>query len=157
MMSESSLNELATNLNSVINMAYGNEMITITVASRLEQLVDMLNCSQTFVLPEQPLSETLNQCSSPTVFKKDKVKTHSESEKDRIMKRLNGFEYKTSQAWIEISKRFGNDVKREDLCEFAKKISNDLNIKLDRDAKRRKDVLLKWFDDNWCLISNSFK
>jgi hypothetical protein len=31
-------------------------------------------------------------------------------------------------------------------------VASSLKIKLDRDARRRKVVILKWFDENWAEI-----
>ena len=76
--------------------------------------------------------------------------THALSaEKERIEKRLQGFQYKNSNAWKTLIQLYGETVKRSTLCEIAKFISSAKQLKIDRDAKRRKDVLVKWFEDNW--------
>lgn len=73
-------------------------------------------------------------------------------EKKRIALRMNGFDAKDNRVWAEIAKRFGVNVKQGELTNIAQVIAKHAGIKLDRDAKRRKCVLLKWFDENWDKI-----
>ena len=73
-------------------------------------------------------------------------------EKQRIAMRMTGFDIKENHVWDEIAKRFGANIKRGELTNIAKVIADAAEIKLDRDAKRRKSVLLKWFDEHWDKI-----
>lgn len=43
----------------------------------------------------------------------------------------------------------GSDIDKNILLSTAQIISKKISVELDREAKRRKSVLLKWFDDNW--------
>ena len=74
-------------------------------------------------------------------------------EKERVRLRLVGFEPNSSKAWKYISSHFGHEIKQHCLCEMAKYLSAKRNIPLDRDSKRRKSVLIKWFHENWEKIS----
>ncbi|KAH0785637.1 hypothetical protein GPJ56_010387 [Histomonas meleagridis] len=74
-------------------------------------------------------------------------------EKKRINGRLSGFNPKESLVWKEITRRFGVNIKQPELVSIATVLANSAKIKLDRDAKRRKTVLIKWFDENYPLIS----
>lgn len=74
-------------------------------------------------------------------------------EKERISDRLHGFDPKDNIAWKEITQRFGTNIKQPELLSIAEVLANYANVKLDRDAKRRKTVLIKWFSENWSLIS----
>ena len=74
-------------------------------------------------------------------------------EKKRIAMRMNGFDPKDNRVWSEIANRFGANVKQGELTNIAQVIAAHAGIKLDRDAKRRKGVLLKWFDENWEKIT----
>jgi len=76
----------------------------------------------------------------------------SAKEKERIAGRLSGFNPKDNNAWREITQRFGANIKQPELLSIAQVLSSHANIKLDRDAKRRKAVLLKWFEENWLTI-----
>jgi hypothetical protein len=74
-------------------------------------------------------------------------------EKWRIANRLKGFNPKDAGVWREISRRFGTNVKQPELVSIATVLAQNANIKLDRDAKRRKAVLIKWFEENWTAIA----
>ena len=78
----------------------------------------------------------------------------SNSEKVRIQQLLHGFDQKVSPAWKTITTAFGPDVKQISLCELALQLSKKLGITLNRDAKRRKSVLIKWFHDNWDILKD---
>lgn len=74
-------------------------------------------------------------------------------EKSRVNDRLNGFVAKESFIWNELSRRFGSDLHHGELLSIAVVISDFSQIFLDRDAKRRKTVLIKWFQENWSSIA----
>ncbi len=46
----------------------------------------------------------------------------------------------------------GTKIKQNELLSIAQCVSEKTSVELDREAKRRKSVLLKWFDDNWDQI-----
>ena len=73
-------------------------------------------------------------------------------EKRRIANRLQGFNPKDNTAWYQITQKFGSNIKQPELLSIAEVCANSAGIKLDRDAKRRKSVLIKWFDENWPRI-----
>ena len=73
-------------------------------------------------------------------------------EKNRIAQRLQGFNPKDNQAWYQITQKFGTNIKQPELLSIAQVCSSSAGIKLDRDAKRRKSVLIKWFEENWAHI-----
>jgi hypothetical protein len=74
-------------------------------------------------------------------------------EKRRIASRLSGFNPKDAGVWRELSRRFGTNVNQPELVSIATVLAQSANIKLDRDAKRRKAVLIKWFEENWTEIA----
>jgi hypothetical protein len=75
------------------------------------------------------------------------------AEKQRIASRLDGFSPKDTPAWREITRRFGANIKQPELVSIASVLAQSTNIKLDRDAKRRKAVLIKWFEENWTTVA----
>lgn len=77
---------------------------------------------------------------------------YKEMEKQRIHERLRGFNVKSNFVVEELTRRFGSDVKQGELVDVALAISEKADIRLDRDAKRRKAVLFKWFEENWQTI-----
>jgi hypothetical protein len=76
----------------------------------------------------------------------------SSKERDRVASRLSGFNSKDNSVWKAITQRFGNNIKQPELLSMAQVLANHANIRLDRDAKRRKAVLIKWFEENWVAI-----
>ena len=80
-------------------------------------------------------------------------KVAQQDEKMRIAYRLAGFNPKDNPVTQEITRRFGSNIKHGELVGIAQAIADKAQIKLDRDAKRRKNVLLKWFAENWEIIS----
>ena len=79
-------------------------------------------------------------------------KTEDNNEKKRISARMSNFQPKECKAWKEITQKFGNNIKQQELLSIANVLSSSAKLKLDRDAKRRKTVLIKWFDENWEAI-----
>lgn len=77
-----------------------------------------------------------------------KGKSQREKEKILINHNLQGWDIKTSRAFNLINSLYGN-INRTLLQCLAKIVSNSLNIYLEREAQRRKDVLIKWFDDHY--------
>jgi hypothetical protein len=76
----------------------------------------------------------------------------SSDEIHRIQRRLNGFNWKKSQAWRHLSFQFGPTLTQEELVSIAELIAHRTGIRLDRDARRRKMVMLKWFEEHWTVI-----
>jgi hypothetical protein len=75
-----------------------------------------------------------------------------EREKQRVKARLEGFDSKSSPVWVTITERFGPDVTHTELITLAIILAQKAGIVLDRDAKRRKQVLVKWFEEHWTEI-----
>jgi hypothetical protein len=76
----------------------------------------------------------------------------SNKEKERIAERLGGFNSKDNVVWKEITHRFGSNLKQPELLSIAHVLASHAGLKLDRDAKRRKSVLVKWFDEHWSQL-----
>jgi hypothetical protein len=73
-------------------------------------------------------------------------------ELDRIQRRLDGFNWPKSRAWAHLSCQFGPRLNQEELVSIAELVGNYLGIRLDRDARRRKIVMIKWFEEHWTAI-----
>jgi hypothetical protein len=74
-------------------------------------------------------------------------------ERKRLADRLEGFNFKTSLGWQAISTHFGETLTQTELLSVAKVIGSELGINIDREAKRRKEVLVKWFDEHYEHLS----
>jgi hypothetical protein len=73
-------------------------------------------------------------------------------ERRRIQGRVGRFDWKNSQIWFWLALKFGEKVTHEELVSIAGVIAKWTNIRLDRDAKRRKMVMMKWFEEHWATI-----
>ena len=73
-------------------------------------------------------------------------------EKIRNKQRLAGFDEKKSYAYMDLCNRYGPKPSQQELLSLAQVLSENLNILLDREALRRKRVLIKWFDENYHII-----
>lgn len=74
-------------------------------------------------------------------------------DRKRAYERLGSFKWKESNEWKELTMIFGQELNLTQLLEIAKGISEITGVIIDRDAKRRKCILVKWFNENWITIS----
>lgn len=84
----------------------------------------------------------------------DHSRSANEIERKRVDARLNGFVYKNSAAWQVITEKYGDNLNQAELLSLAEVIAAQLNLKVDREAKRRKEVLVKWYDEHLPEIMN---
>lgn len=126
-------------------------------ANKLAQTVGNSNEKLGYLIPV--IDECINQVKSALIPIHNPLSQQNclidepvNDEKRRIAIRLNGFDTKENRAWKQLSARFGKTVKQNELTTIAQVIAQHAQIKLDRDARRRKSVLLKWFDENWNAI-----
>lgn len=132
-------NELNTALSNVFEMSSRTAQKQ-KVAIRLLKLVYTLEPNQ---IPIQPPGITqINRTAS------DPQRIQTENERLRVEKRLEGFDFRQSQAWKEICDCFGSSLSQNELLSIAQIIAFHAKLKLDREAKRRKEVLIKWFQEN---------
>lgn len=62
--------------------------------------------------------------------------------------RLGDFDPKNSKIWKKICNKFSPNLSQNELVSLAEIIASNVKIKVDREARRRKEVLIKWFDEN---------
>ena len=136
--------DLAFSLNNLVNITSCNSMLT-----------DYVTMSLNFI--QQTLSSQKSTCQafSPPLMSMMSMPKYPAPqpslEKQKLAIKLGGFDYKSSDAWRKIVELYGTDIKRTTLCDIAKYIAEKKGLKMDRDSKRRKDVLLKWYSDNWSV------
>ena len=82
-----------------------------------------------------------------------KVKRGQGKAAEKVTKRLRYFDSNESPAFKKISNLFHSGIVRLELKRIAEILSENLGLTLDRDAKRDKRVLIKWFDENWSVLS----
>jgi hypothetical protein len=80
-------------------------------------------------------------------------KSHqNEFERHQNAQRLRGFNQKESPAYQFLCNRYGLNLTREELLSLARVAAEQLKIPLDREAHRRKAILIKWDDENWGVL-----
>jgi hypothetical protein len=81
--------------------------------------------------------------------------SESARERSRVDEFMRGFDPATSAAGLALAEHFGSDMTLNRLREFAARMTARLGravTPLERIHKRRKSVLIKWFDENWTAI-----
>lgn len=63
-------------------------------------------------------------------------------------RRHEAFDYKDTAAYRMLADKFGSSVRQQDLVQIACCLSKKIGVKVERDAKRRKDLLIRWFQEN---------
>lgn len=89
--------------------------------------------------------------------RRSKKNHQNEYEKVRNMERMEGFDEKNSYAYAKLCEMYGPKPSQHELLSLAQVISENMNISLDREAFRRKRVLIKWFDENFTQIEPFWK
>lgn len=72
----------------------------------------------------------------------------AEFEAKFVQEKLADFEPTNCDAWIKLTGRFGPKISQEELLSLAEVVSHQLGIELFREYKRRKNMLIKWFDEH---------
>ena len=62
------------------------------------------------------------------------------------------FDYESCLAWLKLTERFWKKINHEYLLNFAEVISMKLGIKIFRYQKRKKEMLINWFNNNFDQI-----
>ncbi|EAY01807.1 hypothetical protein TVAG_273180 [Trichomonas vaginalis G3] len=83
---------------------------------------------------------------------KKKSKTQSENDKEKIEERITQNGSKIEVVSLYIDRYFSTHVTSAILLSFSKIISEQLNIKVDRLAKRNRSALLCWYAEHWDQI-----
>jgi hypothetical protein len=72
------------------------------------------------------------------------------SERDIANFRLGDFHAESSRAAQKLRTLYPHgDLTRRSLCSFASLVSALADVKLARDFTRRRELLIKWFEDNY--------
>jgi hypothetical protein len=70
----------------------------------------------------------------------------------RVQSRVEGFDWRLSHAWRYLAFVYGEKVTQGELVSIADLLARSIGIRLDRDARRRKVVMIKWFEEHWAII-----
>lgn len=126
-----------------------------------EKLIKLLNVLKYPDRNQAQLDPSSAQSSSSLA---EYPRTQNESERKKIDERLRGFSLNESAAWKDICDRFGPNLNQTELLSIAEVLCYEVNhsqrnfpLKVDREAKRRKEVLIKWFDENYVDLQPHLK
>ena len=126
----------------ILQIVASNPEVAGTVSERLSRLVSNLTHPSANPFYHEMIPGQVS----------DVIRSHSELERRKVDERLRGFSLKTSRAWQEICSRFGSNLNQTELLSIAEVLGAQIGVKVDREAKRRKEVLIKWFDENLAVI-----
>jgi hypothetical protein len=65
---------------------------------------------------------------------------------------VSGFDWQSSFTWNCLVRLFGPKLRHEELVSIAELVGPKVGIRVDRNARRRKVVMIEWFKDNWPVI-----
>lgn len=102
------------------------------------------------MFPMMPLSS--DSSPSPQEQKKTALCTRETDELERVRRRMGEFVWQDSYAWQMLSAYYGKKINLSELITIAEVLTTVSPLRIDRDARRRKAVMVKWFDENWMQI-----
>ena len=137
----------------LINISYTNNELCDSVEKALYEVIDMVKNKPQY--PQTVVLDVLKQPVQQQFIPTKEIKKSDEIE--RINNQLGGFDWKKSHAWSKISRTIGNEATLPTLRVIAQDMATKVNIRLGRDEKRRKCVLVKWFNDNWSKLEPMLK
>jgi len=140
-MNENNQSRLRESANRLIQAVGNDEKVVFSIIPLIESLIKGVQKYQVSI-KNQNETKSAESAVFPSI-------EYMNTEKRRIAIRMGSFDSKDNRVWQEISRRFGANIKQAELTNIAQVIADSAQIKLDRDAKRRKSVLLKWFDEHW--------
>jgi hypothetical protein len=112
----------------------------------------ILKRSTSFSMIETNQKATDSTSTSTSNSRNHSPKSAISSEIERIQRRVDGFAWKESVIWTYLCWRFGPKLNQDELVSIGKLVAGTLGIELDRDARRRKCVMMKWFEEHWIEI-----
>ena len=66
-------------------------------------------------------------------------------------KRQLGDAFET-EAWARLQEKYGRKISQEELLSLARVVANELDLELSREYKRRKELLIIWFQENLSIV-----
>ncbi|OHT13120.1 hypothetical protein TRFO_16881 [Tritrichomonas foetus] len=103
------------------------------------------------------LTRHLNRLIYRLENREEDLERQTANERLKIGERLKDYDYEKSEAWRAIKSLGWDSLNQKELLSVAYVISNKCGAVIDREAKRRKAILVKWFDENLEAIQPYFK
>ena len=123
----------------------------ITNPNNTEFIFEQLEFIEKYLSSNIPIiqAKNVNIKQFPILTSSRQLSAWTTPEKIRISKRVENWDPENSEAWRQLQSIYGDRIQLRFLREIAEQLSDQLKIYLDRDAKRRKIVLIKWFEEHW--------
>jgi hypothetical protein len=80
------------------------------------------------------------------------MNTQVEYERNFVERNRQDFDAYSCRAWVRLTKKYGPTISHNNLLSLAHVVSVHTKLPLLRESKRRKDMLIKWFEDNIDLV-----
>ena len=163
LMSTNQTTLLLSKLTKLVDISSSDEKITEIVQNTLQTISEAYLKTPVGVPEEiKALNELEDPKSSPLLseFAKQKpifMHKPQSDDKEKVKAILGDFDPNKSEAWLTLEENFGVNVKQPPLLEIAKIIGQHVHINVNRNARRRKSVLIKWYHDNWDVIKPYIK
>jgi hypothetical protein len=78
------------------------------------------------------------------------------ADRRRNVRKEGDFDWKESKEWADLRQRYGEDIHLADVLDLARIVAERSALALDREARRRKSELIKWFHDHWKVVVPHF-
>lgn len=86
-----------------------------------------------------------------------KKASSSERDKKSVEERLKGFTWIGSRVHQIFMHNYGRELKYKELHDIVEYIAKKHNLTVDRQAKRRLNILQKWCDENFDVIEHTLR
>ena len=154
---------LLSKLTKLVDISSADEKLTEIVQNTLQNISEEYLKTPVGVPEEiKALNESDDPNSSPLLSEFAKLKPvyihkPQSDDKEKVKAILGDFDPNKSEAWLTLEECFGVNVKQPPLLEIAKIIGQHVHINVNRNARRRKSVLIKWYHDNWNALKPYIK
>jgi hypothetical protein len=102
--------------------------------------------------PSQPILAGLRHLAQILQFETSAASSSVQQEREIISQRVGSFSTRESRPWKYLQGRGLDQLSSKELLGIAHVLAKETNLQIDREARRRKGMLVKWMDDNWDVI-----
>jgi hypothetical protein len=82
----------------------------------------------------------------------DSWKGQQRYEKNWLQNQMGGFNATDSEAWQLLTSLYGPKISKDEIIALGQVCAIELKIDLVREYKRRKETMIKWFQNNLAMI-----
>lgn len=118
-----------------------------------EAMQNIQNIAEQDAAHQAEIIRNLDRLLKRLEMEEEDLSKQTQSERTKLSERLSDFDCENSQAWQLIKQKGWDELSQKILLSIASIIANKCQIGLDREAKRRKPILIKWFQENLKIIS----